>query len=407
MFMSPAPQGDRALFCHRPKTDFVLGIFFGTANQEEKEEVMTASLSTDEYYAEEDDLPLGIFPEAHTESCHHALKRQGLPCTRLNGELFYEMNQLERNRLVGCSTEELYDIDLWDRLSGLSVWEEPPPSWKNRLVNPGDRLDNLNRQARWEHVERFLRQVYCWCQDGRSPEIVPHSNGRGRSTWRFRQLIWTEEGIMAANSAPPEFPTTATQILHAAWNFLFWCRRRWLKAHPGKVWLSEHRLHLVRHAFRALLTHFGTPASDWPNIKEEAKPSWPTKLEAKLAELKDREGRALTRLHHLQQQRLLTQEKLRLALDFLDDLADDTDLTQSRLDGAIVKLARQNGYDEDFWGSRLDLSQLSPDELLELKEEMRAVVTEAVPPPIDDPVGGEVIFQPLAENIYIHQNPSP
>ena len=82
---------------------------------------MTASLSTDEYYAEEDDLPLGIFPEAHHESCHHALKRHGFPCTRLNAELFYEMGQIQRNRLVGCSTEELYDIDLWDRLSELSI----------------------------------------------------------------------------------------------------------------------------------------------------------------------------------------------------------------------------------------------------------------------------------------------
>ncbi len=36
----------------------------------------------------EDDLPQGIFPEAHPESCRHALRQQGLPCTRLNAELF-------------------------------------------------------------------------------------------------------------------------------------------------------------------------------------------------------------------------------------------------------------------------------------------------------------------------------
>ena len=32
----------------------------------------------------EDELPLGIFPEAHPEFCYHALRQQGLPCTRLN-----------------------------------------------------------------------------------------------------------------------------------------------------------------------------------------------------------------------------------------------------------------------------------------------------------------------------------
>jgi hypothetical protein len=32
----------------------------------------------------DDDLPHGIFPEAHPESCHHALRKYGLACTRLN-----------------------------------------------------------------------------------------------------------------------------------------------------------------------------------------------------------------------------------------------------------------------------------------------------------------------------------
>jgi hypothetical protein len=366
---------------------------------------MNASLTTDEDFTEVHDLPLGIFPEAHPESCHHALRRHGLPCTRLNGELFYEMDQLGRNRLLGCTTEELYDIDIWDRLSGISIWDEPPLSFKSRSVSLEERLDNLNRQARWEHVERFLRQVYCWCQQGVSPEIISHRNGRGRSTWRFRQLVWTEDGIVPANSAPPEFNATPIQVLHSAWNYLFWCRRKWLKAYPGKVWLSEHCLHLIRYAFRALLTHFGVPPSDWPDIKEEAKTTWPTKIEAKLAELKDRELRAISRLHYLQQQRLISEEKLRLALDFLDDLADEIDLTQRRLDDAIVKLARQNGYDEDYWGSLLDLSQLTPDELLELKEEMRMVVTEEAPTATENPVVGPLIFQPLAQPCYIHQNP--
>jgi hypothetical protein len=74
----------------------------------------------------EDDLPAGIFPETHPESCYHALKKYGFACTRLNAELFYEMNQLGRNRMMGCSTEELREIDLWDQcsdcLSGMRPW---------------------------------------------------------------------------------------------------------------------------------------------------------------------------------------------------------------------------------------------------------------------------------------------
>jgi hypothetical protein len=80
-----------------------------------------------------DDLPIGIFPEAHPESCYHALRQQRIACTRLNAELFYEMGQIQRNRLTGYSTQELQDIDLWDQLSGLSIWDEPLLSSERRL----------------------------------------------------------------------------------------------------------------------------------------------------------------------------------------------------------------------------------------------------------------------------------
>ncbi len=108
----------------------------------------------------EDGLPLGIFPEAHPESCRHALRQQGLACTRLNAELFYEMGQIQRNHLIGCSTKELRDIDLWDQLSGVSLWDEPLCKADDRLLAPEEYLENLNRQARWEHVERFLKQMH-------------------------------------------------------------------------------------------------------------------------------------------------------------------------------------------------------------------------------------------------------
>jgi hypothetical protein len=332
----------------------------------------------------EDDLPLGIFPEVHPESCHHALRRHGLPCTRLNAELFYEMGQLERNRLLGCSTEELAEIDIWDQLSGTSVWDEPIAELNKGVLPPEERLDNLNRQARWEHVLRFLRDVFRWCQTGAAPEIMPHRNRQGRLTWRFQQLSWTEEGILPEDSAHPKLPAGPTEILQAAWGYLFWCRRRWLKAHPGKVWLSEHCLHLMRQAFRALLEYFSVPEEDWPAIKEEPKPIWPNELEAKLAELEERERRAIKRLHSLQRWGLLTETKLRQASKFLDDLAEDINRTHRRLDEALVRLARQHGYDDGYWGTRLELSQLSPDELLELREEIR-IITAADPEPREDP----------------------
>lgn len=356
----------------------------------------------------EDDLPLGIFPEAHPESCYHALRQEGLPCTRLNSELFHEMGQLGRNRLNGCSTEELREIDLWDRLSGTSIWEEPIVDLNDRLVPPEERLDNLNRMARWEHVSRFLKNVYQWCQAGAAPEIVAYRNRQGRSTWRFRRLAWTEEGIRPDDSVQRERPVGPTEILNAAWNFLFWCRRRWLKAHPGKVWLSEHCLHLIRHAFIALLIHFSVPEEDWPAIKEEPKTDWPNGLESKLAELEDRERRALQRLHHLQGRGLLTTVKLRQASTFLDELAEDMASVQRRLDEVVVRLARQNGYDDDFWGTHLELHQLSPQELLELREEMW-IITAAAPEPREDPPSsgyrhsGPMNLQPPIEPDLAHQ----
>ena len=171
-------------------------------------------------------------------------------------------------------------------------------------------------------------------------------------------------------------------ILQAAWNFLFWCRRRWLQAHPGKVWLSEHRLHLIRFAFRALLNYFEVPESDGRGLRRKLKPAWPSNLEAKLADLADREQRGLNRLDYLWRRRLLDSVKLRRAMAFFDDLAEELALVQRRLDEEIIKLARKNGYDDDYWGARLDLADLTPHELLELKEEMRqTIAAEPDPPP--------------------------
>jgi hypothetical protein len=382
-----------------------LGLFHFHYRSRNKEECMTASLMTDLSYAGEDDLPPGIYPEAHPESCYHSLQQQGLACTRLNAELFYEMGQIQRNRLIGCSTEELRDIDLWDQLSGMSLWDEPLWKMDDRLLAPEETLDNLNRRARWEHVERFFNQVHEWCRQAAAPEILPYRNRRAQSTWRFRRLTWDEAGIRPPDSLAKTQPASPTEILHAAWNYLFWSRRRWLKVHAGRVWLSEHCLRLIRHAFRALLTKFAIPRSDWPDIKEEPKLSWPTKIEALLAELEARERRALERLHQLQEAGLLTVGKLRRALNFLDDLADEMALAQRRLDEAIVKLARQNGYDEAYWGTTIEQFHLSPDELLELREEMRLITAE------DQTLTGESsitapIFQPPAQPDHILLTPA-
>ena len=360
---------------------------------------MTALFTTEAY--PEDDLPLGIFPEAYPESCYHALRQYGIPCTRLNAELFYEMGQIQRNCLEGCSTVELREMDLWDQLSGMSLWDEPIWKVDDRLLAPEERQDNLNRQARFEHLETFLKQVYCWCQNGVAPEIVPHCNGRGQSNWRFRRLTWTEEGIQPLDSMSRTLPASPTQVLNAAWNYLFWCRRRWLKAHPGKVWLAEHCLHLIRHAFKALLIKFAVPQSDWPDIEEEPKPSWPSKLEDKIAELEDRERRALERLHQLQENSFLTAYKLRRALTFLDELADEIDSAQRRLDEAFIKLARHNGYDEGYWGAPLEQCHLSQLDLLELREEMKLIIDEE-----EQLSPNEPSFQPPADLYNIHFTPA-
>ena len=234
-------------------------------------------------------------------------------------------------------------------------------------------MDNHHLEVRWRHAERFLKEVYGWCRDNRAPGIVPYHNRKERSTWRFGQLRWTEDGIFPEDSVVQHEPAGPKEILQAAWNFLFYCRRRWLQANQGKVWLSEHCLHLIRHAFRALLNRLEVPECDWPKIYEEPKPSWPNKLEAKLLELEDRETRALHRLNYLWRQQLLDKVKLRRALSFFDDLSEEIALTQRRMDEEIIKLARQNGYDQVYWGTRLDFADLTPDELLELKEEMRQV----------------------------------
>jgi hypothetical protein len=63
-------------------------------------------------------------------------------------------------------------------------------------------------------------------------------------------------------------------------------------------------------------------------------------------------------------------------LDFLDELADEIALAQRRLDEAVIRLSRNNGYDKAYWGTTLELHQLSPEELLELREEMRMIANE-------------------------------
>ena len=112
---------------------------------------------------------------------------------------------------------------------------------------------------------------------------MPHRNRQGRPTWRFKGLSWTEDGIKPISEV--QGPATPAQILKAAWNYLFWCRRRWLTAYPGKIWLSEPCLHLLRTAFRALLQRFAVPVEQWPTLKEEPRAVWPGRLEAQLAAL--------------------------------------------------------------------------------------------------------------------------
>jgi hypothetical protein len=323
-----------------------------------------------------DDLPAGIFPEAHPESCYHALRQQGLACTRLNAELFYEMDQISRNRRSGCSTEELREIDLWDPCSETSIWNEPISSLKGHLITPEDRLDNHNRVTRWCHVEQFLRQVYLWCRQGRSPELLPHRHRQGRPSWRFRELKWTSDGIQPIDTE--DYPAEPQCILQAAWHYLFRCRRRWLNAHTGKIWLPGKQLHLIRRAFQALLTCFAVDPEEWPEIREAPDPRvWVAKLEAELADLQDKECRAIRRLQQLSLTGGLTAEKLRNAIEFLDHLSEKMAQTQRRLEENSVRGAREQASAEELYG-------LSPAVLLELKEELNSI-RDAAPEPREIP----------------------
>ena len=99
---------------------------------------------------------------------------------------------------------------------------------------------------------------------------------------------------------------------------------------------------------------------------------------------------------------LLTAHKLRQAIEFLDDLADEMALAQRRLEEAIIKLARNHGYDEAYWGAPLEQCHLSQLDLLELQEEMRIVLTEEEQPSPSEPLtSGKPIFQPPASPGHI------
>ena len=179
-----------------------------------------------------DDLPIGIFPEAHPESCYQALRMEGLACTRLNAELFYEMDQLRRNRRYGCSTEELREIDLWDPCAETSIWSEPAMKLDGQVLSPEVvRITAIGSPAgtrwstSWERFTSGLKQKL-------APELMPYRNRQGRATWRFQGLSWTEAGIKPISEV--QGPATPAQILQASWNYLFWCRRRGLPPIPVK-----------------------------------------------------------------------------------------------------------------------------------------------------------------------------
>jgi hypothetical protein len=140
---------------------------------------------------------------------------------------------------------------------------------------------------------------------------------------------------------------------------------------------------MIRHAFRALLNHFEVSPADWPDIKEEDKPAWPSKFEAKLAGCEARERKALERLDYLNRHKQLTKEELSVAVAYLDEVADKIAAAQRRMDEEIVRVARTCGYDDDYYGTRLELACLSPDDLLELKEEMRQVMAADIEPASD------------------------
>jgi len=71
------------------------------------------------------------------------------------------------------------------------------------------------------------------------------SLARGRSTWRFRQLRWTEDGIFPDDSAVQEMSATPVMILQAAWNFLFWSAGAGCRPTLERSGSRKYRLHLI------------------------------------------------------------------------------------------------------------------------------------------------------------------
>lgn len=101
-------------------------------------------------------------------------------------------------------------------------------------------------------------------------------------------------------------------------------------------------------------------------------------LKDRLIDLEDREQQGIQYLSQVCQSGQLSCELITKAMMFFDRMAEEVAFTQRLLEDEVCTLARDSGYDGTHGWISHGLAELSPGELLELKEELDQMVISAV-----------------------------
>jgi hypothetical protein len=100
-------------------------------------------------------------------------------------------------------------------------------------------------------------------------------------------------------------------------------------------------------------------------------------LKDRLADLEDLEQQGIQSLNQLCQSGQLSCEVITKALMFFNQMAEEVALTQRLLEDEVCTQARDSGYDGTHGWISHGLAGLSPEELLELKEELDQMIISA------------------------------
>lgn len=359
----------------------------------------------------EPELPIGIFSQAAEESIIARLWETGRPLGKLQMHMDFGSGHVD-----GAVTED----DFWSITHDKSIYREKIPMFKakDRLV-PGWKPfptehaleEQLDREARFAGLTEFLKLMFNCAVKGFGPAVVLANNGfrfQYRNNYKLlmnqdgwqplgrvtveenggREIICISKELAVrdirgklflgmavkaqkhvARSVTVGYSHDAAAFMEALWAYLWWRRRQWLQAHPDKVWLSETNLSAVRGAFRQMCMKLELPRSKWPKIKEEYRRNHLQDLQARLDYLANLETRTLTRLNYLQETNSLDEKVLTAAADHLDWILEEQEITQSRLETAILFQAKEF-YGTDFLGYDILQAKHTPDELSELQAEM-------------------------------------